>query len=97
MNLFIVSLYYKSSLDEVDKYLAGHNEFLRKYFDNGIFICSGPKVPRTGGIILCKSDDFNVVEAIIKEDPFNINGVADYEITEFRVADYATGFEPFLK
>ncbi len=97
MSLFIVSLSYKSSLDEVDKYLAGHNEFLRKHYDNGIFICSGPKIPRTGGIILCKSDSLNVVEAIIKEDPFNINGVADYEITEFRVADYATGFEPFLK
>ena len=67
MNLFIVSLSYKSTLDEVDKYLAGHNEFLRKYFDNGIFICSGPKVPRTGGIILCKSDNFNVVEAMIKK------------------------------
>ena len=97
MNLFIISLSYKSLLEEVDKYLAGHNEFLRKYYDNGTFICSGPKIPRSGGIILCKSDNYNVVEEITEEDPFKINGVADYEITEFRVADFATGFEFFLK
>jgi uncharacterized protein YciI len=97
MNLFVVSLTYKSSLIEVDKHLAAHNQFLRKYYDNGTFICSGPKIPRIGGIILCKSDSIDSVKTIIAEDPFNINNVADFEITEFRVADSATGFESFLK
>lgn len=93
MNLFVISLFYKANLTEVDKYLAGHNTFLTKYYANGTFICSGPKVPRTGGIILCKSVSYHLVEAIITEDPFMINDVADYEITEFRVADHAKGFD----
>lgn len=95
MHLFVISLFYKSSLAEVDQHLAGHNQFLTKYYANGTFICSGPKVPRTGGVIICKSDNYNNVEAIIQEDPFNINDVADYEITEFRVADFTKGFDRF--
>jgi len=96
MNLFIISLSYKAALAEVDQYLASHNQFLRKYYDNGTFICSGPKIPRVGGVILCKSDHIDSVMTIIEEDPFNANNVADYEITEFRVADWANGFESFL-
>lgn len=93
MNLFIISLTYKSQLSEVDKHLANHNQFLRKYYDNGTFICSGPKIPRVGGIIICKSEGIDSVKTIITEDPFNINNVAGYEITEFRVADHAAGFD----
>jgi uncharacterized protein YciI len=93
MNLFIISLTYKSQLSEVDIHLASHNQFLRRYYDNGTFICSGPKIPRVGGIILCKSESIDSVKAIITEDPFNISNVADYEITEFRVADHAAGFD----
>jgi len=91
MNLFIISLTYNVALTEVDKHLGGHNAFLKKYYANGTFICSGPKVPRTGGIILCKSDDYNYVKSVIRDDPFHINNVADYEITEFLVADHAKG------
>jgi len=91
MNLFIISLTYNVALTEVDKHLGGHNAFLKKYYANGTFICSGPKVPRTGGIILCKSDEYNYVKSVIRDDPFHINNVADYEITEFLVADHAKG------
>ena len=97
MNLFIISLSYKAALTQVDQYLAGHNQFLKKYYGNGTFVCSGPKIPRVGGVILCKSDNMDAVMTIVTEDPFNINNVADYEITEFRVADCAKGFETFLK
>ena len=97
MNLFIISLSYKAALADVDQYLTGHNQFLRKYFDSGTFICSGPKIPRVGGIILSKSETIDAVKTIITEDPFNINNVADYDITEFRVADFAKGFDSFLK
>ena len=97
MNLFIISLSYKAALTEVDQYLTGHNLFLRKYYDNGTFICSGPKIPRVGGVILCNAESIDAVMTIIAEDPFNLNNVADYDITEFRVADWANGFDSFLK
>ena len=94
--MFIISLHYTADLEKVDQFLPGHNQFLQKYFGNGTFVCSGPKVPRTGGIIVCKAESRGQVANLIEEDPFKINGVAQYEITEFRVADWAKEFEPFI-
>ncbi len=47
------------------------------------FIASGPQSPRVGGVIMIKGESRAAVEAIIAQDPFNINGVADYQIIEF--------------
>lgn len=46
-------------------------------------IASGPQTPRVGGVILIKAESRAVVDSIIEQDPFNINGVADYRIVEF--------------
>jgi uncharacterized protein YciI len=93
--MFILTLTYTSDLEQVDQFLPGHNQFLQKYFENKMFICSGPKIPRTGGIILCQSESIENVIKIIEEDPFKIYGVANYEIIEFSVADCAKDFEMF--
>lgn len=42
-----------------------------------------PQTPRVGGVIMIKANDRTAVEAIIAQDPFNINGIADYQIVEF--------------
>ena len=46
-------------------------------------IASGPQTPRVGGVIMIKSDNRALVDSIIAQDPFNINGIADYRIVEF--------------
>ncbi|MDB2356195.1 YciI family protein [Pseudoalteromonas sp.] len=81
--MFIVSLTYKTELSEVDQYIQAHVSFLEKYYAAGKFIASGRKVPRTGGVILINAGSLEEVESIIKEDPFHIANVANYEITEF--------------
>ncbi|CZF79617.1 MULTISPECIES: YciI family protein [Grimontia] len=81
--MFIVSLTYKAELSEVDQYIEAHVTFLEKYYAAGKFIASGRKVPRTGGVILVNAINKAEVDSIIKEDPFYISNVADYEVTEF--------------
>lgn len=81
--MFIVSLTYKTELSEVDKYIEAHVTFLEKYYAAGKFIASGRKVPRTGGVILINATNKAEVDSIIKEDPFYIANLADYQITEF--------------
>ena len=81
--MFIVSLTYKTELSEVDKHIDAHITYLEKYYAFGKFIASGRKVPRTGGIILINVSTKAEVDIIIKEDPFNIANVANYEVTEF--------------
>ncbi|MDE6467464.1 MAG: YciI family protein, partial [Muribaculaceae bacterium] len=46
-------------------------------------ITSGPQTPRKGGVIMIKAENRAAVDSILAKDPFNINGIADYQIVEF--------------
>lgn len=81
--MFIAIHTYKKTLSEVDRFLAAHREYLAKHYATGDFIASGPQTPRVGGVIMIKADDRTVVDAIIAKKPFNINGIANYQIEEF--------------
>lgn len=81
--MYIINLTYKVPLETVDQYLDSHIEYLNKHYELGIFLASGRKVPRTGGIILAKISDKNELLKIIEQDPFQINDLADYELSEF--------------
>lgn len=81
--MFIISLTYQKSLDKVDTHLNAHIEFLKDAYAKGIFLASGRKNPRTGGIILALATNRAEIESIIALDPFYIHDVATYEITDF--------------
>ncbi len=81
--MFIVSLSYICELEEIDKILPEHVEYLKNQYEKGSFIASGRKVPRTGGIILSKLDSLEKLEEVLDQDPFKINNLAKYEIQEF--------------
>lgn len=81
--MFIISLTYHKALEEVDAHLNAHVEFLKNNYAKGIFIASGRKIPRDGGVILALAPTRAEIEALIACDPFYIHDVATYEITEF--------------
>lgn len=82
-NLFVVSIEYKASLKAVDSLLDQHRQFLEKQYQEGNFIASGRKIPRTGGIILASVGTKEKLQKILDQDPFKQHDVADYQITEF--------------
>ena len=46
---------------------------------------------------MMKADNRTAVEAIIAEDPFYINGIADYQIVEFTPTMFVSeNIKPFL-
>ena len=81
--MFIAILTYKKPLEEVDRFLQAHRDYLTEHYASGDFIASGPRTPRVGGVIIIKAESRAVVDSIIAQDPFNINDVADYQIVEF--------------
>jgi uncharacterized protein YciI len=84
--MFVVDLNYIVPLEKIDAAMGDHMKFLRKYYKLNAFIASGRKVPRTGGIILAQAKSKEEIEAIINEDPFVINKLAKYSITEFQTS-----------
>lgn len=89
--MFIAILTYKKPLSEVDRFLAAHREYLAEHYAAGDCIASGPQNPRIGGVIMMKADSREAVDAIIAEDPFKINDIADYQIVEFTPTMFITG------
>lgn len=81
--MFIAILTYKKPLEEVDRFLQAHCDYLIEHYAAGDFIASGSQTPRVGRVIMIKANDRTAVEAIIAQDPFNINGIADYQIVDF--------------
>ncbi len=96
--MFIAILTYKRPLEEVDRYLQAHRDYLAEHYAAGDFIMSGPQSPRVGGVVMIKAGGRYDVDAIIARAPFNINGIADYQIVEFTPTMFCeSGLSDILK
>ncbi len=81
--MFLIHVTYKKPLTMIDQHLAAHRAFLEDGYQKNVFIVSGPRYPRTGGIILSQLTDRAQLEKILAQDPFALHDLADYEFIEF--------------
>jgi len=86
--MYIIDLTYIVPLEELDVHMADHVDYLDKYYQKNVFIASGRKVPRTGGIILALANSVETIENIITEDPFYKHKLAEFKITQFLTSKY---------
>ena len=93
--MFVVVLTYVKPLPEVDRHMRAHMAFLREQYAARTFIASGRQVPRTGGIILARAASKDALAAIMARDPFCANGVATFDLIEFRTSQHDPDFAPF--
>ena len=91
--MFIVTLTYLLPVEEVDALMHDHVEWLKKGYDDGLFIASGRRVPRTGGVILARSGDEQALRDPLARDPFVIHGAARCDVVEFTPSMTAPGAE----
>lgn len=81
--MYAVILTYTRPIPEVDAQMEGHRAWLEAHYASGLFVLSGRRVPRTGGVILARGGTEAELQAHLAEDPFAIAGVARYEIYAF--------------
>lgn len=94
--MFIVDINYKKPIEVVEQHLVAHREFLEEGYQKDYFIASGPKNPRTGGIIVSQLKDKAQLEAILKNDPFFKNDIAEYHFIEFNPVKFHKDFVSFV-
>jgi uncharacterized protein YciI len=90
--MLILSLTYIAPIEDADRHMDAHMAWVRAGYDDGTFVASGRKIPRTGGVILAKGDRASL-EALCDADPFVVYGIAEYEITEVAFTTVAAGYE----
>ena len=64
--------------------LQAHHAYWAPFMQEGKVLFSGPK-PAGAGVLVVKCENEEEVKAMIANDPFVLNGVAEFEPIEFKV------------
>ncbi len=94
--MFIINLNYTAPLEKIDAAMKDHMVFLNACYKEGLFIVSGRKIPRTGGIIIAQASSKEAMEALMRNDPFVAQGLAEMEVIEFQESQMSKKFKEFL-
>lgn len=81
--MFIITLRYKVSLEKITEYREKHLLYLDLFYKSGNLIMSGRQNPPNGGVIIANFDSINEVDDFVANDPFCIQGLAEYDIINF--------------
>lgn len=84
--MFIVLLKFAGDRDAAGRLMESHNAWLRRGFDDGVFLLAGTLQPALGGGILAHGIARPALEARLGEDPFVAAGVVRAEIIELAAA-----------
>lgn len=80
--VFLVDLHYVVPLEAIDALGPSHAAYLERGYAEGVFLLSGRKNPRTGGIIIAYDTSREAIESRVATDPFVTEGGAQVSITE---------------
>jgi uncharacterized protein YciI len=84
--MFIVLLKFSGNKDRASQFMEGHNAWIKRGFDDGVFLLTGSLQPKLGGGILAHDTSLPDLQARVKEDPFVADGVVSAEILEITPA-----------
>lgn len=79
--MFVITLRF-SDKTKAPLFMEGHNAWIKRGFDDGIFLLAGRLQPDAGGAILAHHASRAAIEARVKDDPFVAEGVVSAEILE---------------
>jgi len=80
--MFIVLLKFSDNKGKVSQFMEGHKEWIKRGFDDGVFLLAGSLQPGLGGGILAHETSLADLQARVNEDPFVVENVVSAEILE---------------
>ena len=94
--MFVITLSYVADLDKIDAAMPRHMAYLRKQYNDGVFLVSGRQVPRIGGVIIATGVSREELEQLVALDPFVADGLAEASIVEFNASQTAPQLKGLL-
>jgi uncharacterized protein YciI len=80
--MFVVLLRFSDKGALAGQFMEGHNAWIRRGLDDGVFLLTGSLRPKLGGAILAHSTSRADLEARLNGDPFVVHGVVSAEVLE---------------
>ena len=84
--MFIVLLKFSANKSQAGQYMEGHNAWIKRGFDDGVFLVVGSLQPNAGGGIVANNISLQELEDRVNEDPFVTENVVSAEILEITPA-----------
>ena len=84
--MFIVLLKFSDNKEQAGQHMDGHNEWLKRGFDDGVFILAGSLQPSLGGGVVAHNTTQEDLMSRVNEDPFVREKVVTAEILEIAPA-----------
>ena len=80
--MFIVLLKFSDNKDQAGQFMEGHKEWIKRGFDDGVFLLAGSLQPKLGGGIVAHNTSLPDLQSRVKTDPFVAENVVTAEILE---------------
>lgn len=80
--MFIVLLKFSSNKAKAAQFMDGHKAWLKRGFDDGVFLLAGSLQPNLGGGIVAHNVALPALQRRVKDDPFVAEDVVSAEILE---------------
>jgi uncharacterized protein YciI len=84
--MFVVLLKFSSNKGLAGQFLEGHKDWIRRGFDDGVFLLVGNLQPNLGGGIVAHNTSLADLQRRVNDDPFVAENVVTAEIIEIAPA-----------
>jgi uncharacterized protein YciI len=80
--MFIVFLKFSDNKSQASQFMEGHNEWIKRGFNDGVFLVVGSLQPNLGGGIVAHNTTLSDLQSRVNNDPFVAENVVSAEILE---------------
>ena len=80
--MFIVLLKFSSNKGQASQFMEDHKEWIKRGFDDGVFLLVGSLQPNFGGGIVAHNTSLSDLQSRVNDDPFVAGNVVSAEILE---------------
>ena len=84
--MFIILLKFSTNKGQASLFMEGHNAWIKRGFDDGIFLMVGSLQPNLGGGIMAHNTTLSDLESRVHNDPFVAENIVSAEIFEITPA-----------
>lgn len=84
--MFVVQLKFSGNKGQAGEYMDGHNAWVQRGFEDGVFVLVGSLQPSLGGAIVAHNTSLAELQSRVNDDPFVTQGVVNAEILEITPA-----------
>jgi uncharacterized protein YciI len=80
--MFVVLLTFSGNKGQASQFLEGHKAWIKRGFDDGVFLLVGNLQPNLGGGIVAHNTSLSDLQSRVSDDPFVAENVVSAEILE---------------